>query len=30
MDIKKVGDRECITCGECIGECPDKAIGYGE
>jgi formate hydrogenlyase subunit 6/NADH:ubiquinone oxidoreductase subunit I len=26
MDIKKVGDRECIQCGECAGICPCHAI----
>ena len=26
MDIKKVGDAECISCGECVGVCPTKAI----
>ena len=29
MDVKKVCDRECIQCGECIGVCPEKAICYG-
>lgn len=26
MDIKHVGDHECINCGECIKVCPTKAI----
>ncbi|MBR6562373.1 MAG: 4Fe-4S binding protein [Clostridia bacterium] len=26
MDIKSVGDAECIGCGECIDVCPTKAI----
>lgn len=26
MDIKCVGDRECIHCGGCMGVCPTKAI----
>lgn len=26
MDIKKVGDRECISCGECMGVCHECAI----
>jgi len=26
MDIKKVGDAECIACGECADVCPTKAI----
>jgi ferredoxin len=28
MDIKKVGDHECINCGECIKVCPTKAISW--
>ena len=26
MDVKEVGDRECIECGECINKCHVKAI----
>lgn len=26
MDIRRVGDHECIHCGECIDVCPTKAI----
>lgn len=26
MDIKNVGDCECVQCGECIGECPERAL----
>lgn len=26
MDIKKPGDHECISCGDCIKVCPTKAI----
>lgn len=26
MDIRRVGDAECISCGECIPVCPTKAI----
>lgn len=26
MDIRHVGDHECISCGECIGVCPTGAI----
>lgn len=26
MDVRHVGDHECINCGECIGVCPTKAI----
>ncbi len=29
MDVKKIGDRECIQCGECKQKCPQNAIGYG-
>ncbi len=28
MDIGKVGDHECIECGECIAVCPTKAISW--
>ena len=28
MDIKRVGDHECINCGECIDVCPAKAIRW--
>ena len=28
MDIKKVGDHECIHCGECLSVCPAGAIYY--
>ena len=28
MDIKTVGDHECIHCGKCISVCPAKAIGW--
>lgn len=28
MDIKHVGDHECIQCGECMGVCPTKAISW--
>lgn len=28
MDIRKVGDRECIHCGSCIEKCPVQAISY--
>ena len=26
MDVKRVGDHECINCGECAGCCPTNAI----
>ena len=28
MDIRKVGDSECVHCGDCIGICPEKAISF--
>ena len=28
MDVRKVGDHECINCGECIPVCPTKAIQW--
>ena len=28
VDIRHVGDQECIGCGECIGVCPTKAISW--
>ena len=28
LDIKHVGDQECISCGECIDVCPTKAIQW--
>lgn len=28
MDIRHVGDHECIHCGECIDVCPTKAISF--
>ncbi len=28
MDIRHVGDHECIHCGECISECPENAIRF--
>ena len=28
MDIREVGDHECINCGECVGVCPTKAISW--
>ena len=28
MDIKHVGDAECIQCGECMDVCPTKAISW--
>lgn len=28
MDVKVVGDHECIQCGECIKECPCKSINW--
>ena len=29
LDVKKVGDAECIQCGECIGSCSKCAIHIG-
>ncbi len=29
LDVKKVCDRECVQCGECIDKCPVGAIHYG-
>ena len=28
VDIKHVGDQECISCGECVDVCPTKAIQW--
>lgn len=28
MDIRRVGDAECIHCGECMDVCPTKAISW--
>jgi thiol-disulfide isomerase/thioredoxin len=28
MDVYRVGDHECISCGECMGVCPTKAIEW--
>ncbi len=28
MDVNKVGDHECISCGECVKVCPTKAISF--
>jgi ferredoxin len=28
MDIKRVGDHECIHCGACVSVCPTKAISW--
>ena len=28
MDIRHVGDHECISCGDCVDVCPTKAISY--
>ena len=29
MDIKKVGDRECVQCGDCINHCPANDLRFG-
>ncbi len=29
MDVKRVGDRECIQCGECIDKCSQCALSFG-
>ncbi len=26
MDVRQVGDHECIHCGACMDACPEKAI----
>lgn len=28
MDVRQVGDHECINCGECISKCPAGAISW--
>ena len=28
MDIRRVGDHECISCGKCVTACPTGAISY--
>ena len=28
MDVRCVGDRECIHCGECVEVCPQRAIAF--
>jgi thiol-disulfide isomerase/thioredoxin len=28
VDIRKVGDQECISCGECVKVCPTQAISW--
>ncbi|MGM9602205.1 MAG: 4Fe-4S binding protein [Faecousia sp.] len=28
LDIRRVGDQECVSCGECIEVCPTKAISW--
>ena len=29
MDVRRVGDRECIHCAECVALCPQGAISFG-
>ena len=29
MDVKKVGDRECVQCGQCLEGCPQNALSFG-
>ena len=28
MDVRLAGDRECISCGECVPACPEQAIAF--
>ena len=28
MDIRAVGDRECVHCGKCEAVCPENAIAF--
>ena len=28
MDIRRPGDRECISCGKCLDRCPETAISF--
>ena len=28
VDIRRVGDRECVACGKCIRSCPEAAISF--
>ena len=30
MDVKQVGDRECIQCGECMEHCRQCALTFGK
>ena len=30
MDCQKVGDRECIQCGDCLKKCPEQALSFGK